>query len=130
MPQLVRRRRALPSCQGGTVTAYSCGGGPPACCITVKAPACLPVYANLPLLPLFPSISLLVFHFILPCTHSSHLSSFSSDHRSRKYHAKLPLHCLAFDMRQNMLRQGHSRTTSAFACLQQSFLGHVGDHCW
>lgn len=120
----------LPSCRGGTVTAYSCGWGPPVCCITIKAPACLPVYANLSFLPFFPSISLLVFHFILHFTLSSHLSPFSSNHPSRKYHAKPLLYCLAFYMRQNMLRQGHSQATSAFACLQQSFLGNVGDHCW
>lgn len=113
-PQLVQCRRTLPSCQGGTVTAYSCGCGPPVCCITIKALACLPVYANLSLLPPFPSISLLVFHFILHFTLSRHLSPFSSNHPSRKHHAKPLLYCLAFYMRQNMLRQGHSQITSAF----------------
>lgn len=68
----------------------------------------------------------LFYPFFLPSllhfTLFSHLSPFSPNHPSRKYHAKFLLYCLTFYMRQNMLRQGHSQVTSAFACLPAAVL--------
>lgn len=107
------------------MTAWSFGWGPSVCCITTKPPACLPACAKLSPLPFIPSISLLVFHFMLCFTLCSHLSPFSSNHPSRKYHGKPLLYCLAFYMRQTGLKQGRGQITSVFAFLHKTFPGDV-----